>query len=358
MAIFEEEPGDYGDSGDSGNDAPPAPWEYEPELPPEIVQGEDRPVTDPSDYELPPSDDEGGGEEPPPERPPREPNDAPEPQLAGPKLPIPHNQAKPANDQLHNYYENPDYLHWPALPKPVEGPKMPAQLLDKKFAQMEPQWYDPKSGRWVQPNATGPDASDDRDLDYSKYDKTLDYMYDEMIRNVDSRQVKDIQSLIDFVGNPEIARYGHSTEYYIAALSEWAGMVATGREWDHKPKLENMLGLKEAKDYYFPIRGDTEHEYHSNIWSNIHYGYVGSAAGLDAETLHRGGDSQIPFTPYGYDPTSAISIQIGIDLWNQKGKGLRPEDIQQAILAHTQDYVRDYGPNQPFEPVIQNFNGR
>ncbi len=45
MSIFEDEPGDY---------VPPAPWEYEPELPPEIEQGEDRPVTDPSDYELPP----------------------------------------------------------------------------------------------------------------------------------------------------------------------------------------------------------------------------------------------------------------------------------------------------------------
>ncbi len=79
MAIFEDEPGDYGDSGDSGNDAPPAPWEYEPELRPEIEQGEDRPVPEANDYEQPPEyqgggeggsgyggGGEGGGEEPSP----------------------------------------------------------------------------------------------------------------------------------------------------------------------------------------------------------------------------------------------------------------------------------------------------
>ncbi len=54
MAEFEDR-ADYGDSGDSEDrryDTPPAPWEYEPELPPEIEQGENRPVTDPSDYET------------------------------------------------------------------------------------------------------------------------------------------------------------------------------------------------------------------------------------------------------------------------------------------------------------------
>ncbi len=123
MAIFEEEPGDF----------PPAPWEYEPELPPEIEQGEDRPVPDAGDYEEPPQ-----SKEPPEDKygpPPQIPSDEP-------GRPSPNGPAYPGE---RPYSE-------PPAPQ-VVGPKMPAQLLDEKFAQMEPRWYDPSSGQWVQPES-------------------------------------------------------------------------------------------------------------------------------------------------------------------------------------------------------------
>ncbi len=46
----------------------------------------------------------------------------------------------------------------PELPLAVEGPKIPSQLLDKKFAQMDTPAYDPESGRWIQPDPIVPDV--------------------------------------------------------------------------------------------------------------------------------------------------------------------------------------------------------
>ncbi len=133
-----------------------------------------------------------------------------------------------------------------------------------------------------------------------------------------------------------------SGDWALGAMSVWGAQVRPGGPWDHKPILTQMLGLEKANDYYFPIRGDTEHEYYYDIWSNIHYGYVGSAAGFDPDTLQWGaalGDGIAGFNDLG----DVLSVQIGIDLWNQYGLRLTPEQLRQAILALTGDYLQLQG---------------
>ena len=79
-------------------------------------------------------------------------------------------------------------------------------------------------------------------------------------------------------------------------------VVRPGGPWDHKPQLQRMFQLDDPHqcawrpsaafdrrcDFHFPIEGDGEHEYYYDIWSNIHYGYVGRAAGFSALELQLG----------------------------------------------------------------------
>jgi len=164
-----------------------------------------------------------------------------------------------------------------------------------------------------------------KEADYSRFDKVLQYIYQEMTTNAQSQVVKDIKANLD-KGNTLLA-------YFL-----WWNMVHPGANWDHKPKLEKKLGLKESDDYYLPIRGDTEHEFYYDIWSNIHYGFVGSAAGFDADTLHKYAESGV-LGAGKTDGGDKLSVQIGIDLWNKYQLELTQSNVINEILSHTNDYL-------------------
>ena len=69
-------------------------------------------------------------------------------------------------------------------------------------------------------------------------------------------------------------------------MTRFFNKVRAGSDWDHKVSLQEKYGTKE--DAYIPFRGDLTHEYFHDIWSNVHYGYVGRAAGLQ-ERLNAAG---------------------------------------------------------------------
>lgn len=113
------------------------------------------------------------------------------------------------------------------------------------------------------------------------------------------------------------------------AYARWARQVRQNGPWDHKPHIGKN----------FPARSPYHHHYHGrtyyyDIWSNIHYGYVGRACGftrgelLDGagleqigSTLLRGGWPTEEAGTRGMrrfdDPSDRRSIQIGIDLYPQ-----------------------------------------
>ncbi len=94
--------------------------------------------------------------------------------------------------------------------------------------------------------------------------------------------------------------------------------------------------------------------YRFDIWSNIHYGYVGRATGFSQPELTGGaGIEQIGSDLYNYrhthqwphrspgadnwaaswdDPSDNAAIQIGIHLWDQYGLAVKPADIYLAVL--------------------------
>ena len=164
------------------------------------------------------------------------------------------------------------------------------------------------------------------------------YIYEEMMKNSQSIMVKLIWLENFMSGNT----FGLSK---INAFENWGFMVRTGGPWDHK-KIILQMEQDAGRDPYFQQVG--EWEYSFDTWSNIHYGFVGSAAGFSAEELLEGaGLEQVGtniiksktivsqpgmegFKQFDY-PSDQASIQLGIYLWITYGINLRPENIIQTL---------------------------
>jgi len=76
------------------------------------------------------------------------------------------------------------------------------------------------------------------------------------------------------------------------AVLLWANQVAPNRPWDHKPYIKQIFSqyaverpLKSgtpSKSYYHKYKN---HDYYYDIWSNIHYGYLGLICGFSEDQL-------------------------------------------------------------------------
>jgi hypothetical protein len=153
--------------------------------------------------------------------------------------------------------------------------------------------------------------------EYWRFDKALDYMVSEMQKN-------------------PIIFFQTQGRFKVPPLVLWYSKVNDDKEWDHKPILKKELKL-EGTNYYFPIRGDAEYEYYYDIWSNIHYGYVGSAVGFDRSVLQSASfvnDLSKLRNPFGLSSDEA-SIDIGIQLWKDHSYNLTADHLRSAILANS-----------------------
>lgn len=201
---------------------------------------------------------------------------------------------------------------------------------------------------------------------YDRFDITLAYIYQEMISNAQSQIVRDIRTWLGISCDAALAVAGFPSpsspspiSLRIAALGAWAAKTCSGCEWDHKGILDGMLGLGNTPptgDYWFPVRGDTEHEYFYDIWSNIHFGFVGSAAGFDEMTLQRGaafGD----FIAGTNDAADELSVSIGVELWRNYGLSLVRSQLHRAILRSRDEYLSIQRVNTGVNVIIEWTNG-
>ena len=178
---------------------------------------------------------------------------------------------------------------------------------------------------------------------YDRFDRTLDYMYNQMMNNPYTREGMNIQSFTD--SPPFLPSIPGG---YQKALLLWEEQVQTGGSWDHKWILDVMLHLNESNDYYFPIRGDNNstREIYYDIWANIHYGYVGKSLGITSRDLRFFATLGTPATGTN-DLGDEITVDIGIILWDDYGPNLTKQQLQQAINLNL-DRLEDkavYGKN-------------
>ncbi|NDZ97725.1 hypothetical protein G3I13_20930 [Streptomyces sp. SID6673] len=166
------------------------------------------------------------------------------------------------------------------------------------------------------------------------------YIFEEMKRNYDSDVVKGIHQLNSKPKWWEVWRYADGLED-ANALGRWALKVRTNGDWDHKPKLREMFGIPQEGGGdldYFQYPG-TDKRVYLDIYSNIHYGYVGKAAGFDDQTLMRGANSDTAGTGTG-DPGDDITMKAGMDMWDKYGANMTEEQFHGAVAETVQQMVQ------------------
>ena len=104
--------------------------------------------------------------------------------------------------------------------------------------------------------------------------------------------------------------------YKAAALLIWAGKVGQNADWDHKPIISHRFNQRNPTgNQHWHLYENTLYYY--DVWSNIHYGYVGLASGFsEAVLLDGAGLEQIGSTLLrGKLPTRDSSVR-GLRAWD------------------------------------------
>ncbi|VVO12277.1 polymorphic toxin type 44 domain-containing protein [Pseudomonas fluorescens] len=207
------------------------------------------------------------------------------------------------------------------------------------------------------------------------------YIAGEMNRNIKHTAVLKMKELINydssaaarkFLELPWYARLAGPPNVNAIALAKkleamaiWTKQVGQNMEWDHKPKLRTM--------YNNEVRHKQgKYDYYYDIWSNIHYGYVGVAGGLSESVLldgagveQIGSDTKRWFEDSKKNPgphltaslfdglrafddiTDRVAISIGVKLVKQYSSGgVTAEIIMDEVLAvapeNWGDGIRDH----------------
>lgn len=139
------------------------------------------------------------------------------------------------------------------------------------------------------------------------------YMADEINRNAHGQTVRHMAEMNAFSASDCIADYTRlplwrqllglgltpqqctdmEMNYHLAALTVWAGQVRQDGPWDHKPIIAARFNPRRpgGRQYWHAHQAT---EYYYDVWSNLHYGYVGAAAGFsDAALLDGAGAEQV-----------------------------------------------------------------
>ncbi|WDG76986.1 polymorphic toxin type 44 domain-containing protein [Pseudomonas chlororaphis] len=246
----------------------------------------------------------------------------------------------------------------------VDDEKMATLLADPRLIEKAT-----AANALVDPSAASKAPEEKVCNDPDRMEELAAYIAGEMNTNINSpsvRQMKDLNSFDlaeearKYAALPFYMRLGQHPDFHSLALGKkakafaiWTERVGQNRPWDHKPKLLKLFD------------GEVRHkqggyDYYYDIWSNIHYGYVGLAGGFSESVLLDGaGAEQIvsdslrkiqkwnerrgPQRSAGIDGLRAwddvpdrISINIGMKLYSQHPNGgITTKMIMDEVLAIT-----------------------
>jgi len=106
-----------------------------------------------------------------------------------------------------------------------------------------------------------------------------------------------------------------------------------------------MFNMRERNDVFTPMPTGDKVRY--DIWSNIHYGYVGTDVGFSSDILDKGADLADLAGQDRTDPGDQIAVEIGIDLRRRYSPNqLSPSVIYDAVMGRYDD-LRDAGIIRP-----------
>ncbi|WNF54249.1 polymorphic toxin type 44 domain-containing protein [Pseudomonas sp. SG20052] len=208
----------------------------------------------------------------------------------------------------------------------VDDEKMATLLADPKLkekAVAANALVDPKAAP-KQPEARpGPKATvicKDPDM----MEQVASYIAGEMNRNITHPSVLKMKKLFSFDAAAENAKFQKLPWYArlsppnfqamelgnTAAMALWAERVGQNRPWDHKVTIGQQFGG--------PWQKQGQVDYFYDIWSNIHYGYVGRVGGLSEGVLLDGA---------GLEQIASDSIRK-VQKWDERKGPHRSADIE------------------------------
>ncbi|MFI6698967.1 SpvB/TcaC N-terminal domain-containing protein [Streptomyces sp. NPDC050509] len=225
-------------------------------------------------------------------------------------------------------YYNPRTQLWasadPALPEYLDtklagGISEPRNLAAYAYAHNNPV-------KLVDPTGRAPEAS--------VYDQIAVLMAREMSINSRSGPVQKMHEINTVQGVTKWVKPNWYADK-AAALAAWKEFVKTGGPWDHKGQIAALNGNKVNNSTSIPGTGFWMRD---DFWSNVHYGYVGTAAGFSPEVL-LGAASAVDVKEgqpiFSGDTTS---IMFGIRLYQAYGEaGLTAENLTTEIRNHSEE---------------------
>ncbi|MBX8484262.1 polymorphic toxin type 44 domain-containing protein [Pseudomonas cichorii] len=247
----------------------------------------------------------------------------------------------------------------------IDDEKMATLLADPRLvekAAAAKALVDPKvDGKEREPKAESAVCKDP-----DRMEELATYIAGEMNTNINSPSVRQMKELNSFDPDEETRKYnalpfylrlGQGPDFYSMALGKkakafaiWTERVGQDRPWDHKPILSTRFGGIWHKQ--------GEYDYFYDIWSNVHYGYVGVAGELSESVLLDGaGVEQIGSDTWRFikdpkrfdgprrtegvegmrawdDIPDSVSIIIGMNLYKEyPNGGLTGKVIMDKVLA-------------------------
>ncbi|MEE4078818.1 polymorphic toxin type 44 domain-containing protein [Pseudomonas viridiflava] len=248
-----------------------------------------------------------------------------------------------------------------ADPKLKEKALAADALIDDEAASKEPETKpEPK----VEPAAC---------KDPDRMEELATYIAGEINTNINSPEVRQMRELNSFDAAAKMKEYealpfylrlGPGPDFYsmaagmqVKAFAIWTERVGQNRPWDHKPIIRRTMGGVWHKQ--------GQYDYFYDIWSNVHYGYVGMAGGLSESVLLDGAGAEQIISDAGRkveevftkpkaqwelpgphrsgdveglrawdDAPDRISISIGVKLYQQHPNGgITARMIMDEVLA-------------------------
>ncbi|GAA4915942.1 putative RNase toxin 44 of polymorphic toxin system [Stackebrandtia albiflava] len=146
-----------------------------------------------------------------------------------------------------------------------------------------------------------------------------------------------------------------------AKYGAFAHIVWPGNDWDHKPDIKEILHAgKDIENTDVEVPG-TDYKVRGDIWSNIHFGYVGKSLGFTDVELETGADLADYMTNGTPQPPDRLAVQLGIDLYEKYPDGqLTQQQLMAEIKGKLDEIHRSerHGPDTGGKTMVEKIPGR
>ena len=199
------------------------------------------------------------------------------------------------------------------------------------------------------------------------YDGAIDvakYIVEEIKKNIKSKEALEIYDYLHY--EKYIEKYYNSTRFTpppdpltikSIGIAKWFEMVNTGKPWDHKPKIASLFKYCAVKRYTQKGNLSESHfhkykyyDYFYDVWSNIHYGFLGRFCGFSEDFLHFGSGVQqfasnlLNFKFSADDIADKITMQLGMNLYAEFKNNI--SNLSYTIILENLDALPSIGESR------------